>query len=349
MAKTEDFVIGTYTNRTSHGIYRVTFNEDAERLENVRLAVETVKPSFLQVNKLHRVFTIKRGMRGEIGEGGIAIYQLYDDDRPAVLLSTELLSGPTPAYLCLDAKRNLVYAANYHAGRIDVFWHTPDGQLLRVDHVEHTGQTGPRPEQDSPHVHYADLTPDGRLITCDLGLDQIDVYDVSDKGKLSLVTTFHDEPGFGTRHLAFHPSGKYVYVIGELSSQIETLRYDSSTGSLDRLQQISTIMPTWLKHNGASAVRVSPDGRFVYASNRGENTLVVYAVQEDGTLKEVQRISSAGDFPRDFNFSRNGKYIIAGNEHSDTLVLYKRNEETGGLSVLQQDLICPEPICIQRY
>lgn len=249
----------------------------------------------------------------------------------------------------MDTKRHLLFGANYHGSRIDVFKIGENGELTRTDSVVHDGPTGPRPEQAIPHVHYADLTPDGRLITCDLGEDLITIYDISDDGKLTEVSHFQDDPGFGTRHLAFHPDGKYVYVLGELSSELEVFKYDAETAKLTRIQKLKTIPSTWTAHNGAGAIHISSDGRFVYTSNRGENTIAVYEVQADHTVKHIQSISSEGDFPRDFNFSPDEKYIVCANQESDDLALYARDAESGKLTLLQKGVHCPEPICVQQY
>lgn len=343
---TEDFIIGTYTNKTSQGIYRVTFDESKQRLEAVHLAVHMLKPSFLQVGLHHRIFTIKKAADGT---KGVADYVLGDNSHNAKLLGQDLFQGPSPAYIGLDVKRHLVFGANYHGSRIDVFKVSPDGKLTRTDSVVHHGKTGPRPEQAIPHVHYADLTPDGRLITCDLGEDLITIYDISDDGKLTEVSHFQDDPGFGTRHLAFHPNGKYVYVLGELSSELEVFKYDASNAELTRIQKLKTIPSTWRAHNGAGAIHISHDGRFVYTTNRGENTIAVFAIQPDFTVKHIQSISSEGDFPRDFNFSRDEKFIVCSNQNSDNLSLYRRDAETGKLTLLQKGVHCPEPICVQQY
>lgn len=343
---TEDFIIGTYTNKTSKGIYRVTLDEDAEHLQPAQLAVNILKPSFLQVGADHRVYTIKKAADGT---KGVACYQLDSDAASARLLGEALFDGPSPAYVGLDEKRHLLFGANYHGSRIDVFKISQDGQLTRTDSVIHDGATGPRPEQAIPHVHYADLTPDGRLITCDLGEDLITIYDITADGKLTEVSHFQDDPGFGTRHLAFHPNGKSVYVLGELSSELEVLKYDTPTAQLTRLQKVKTIPASWTAHNGAGAIHLSSDGRFVYTSNRGENTIAVFAIQPDFTVKHIQSISSEGDFPRDFNLSRDERYLVVANQNTDNLSLYRRNLTTGRLSLLQKNVHCPEPICVQRY
>lgn len=342
----EDFIIGTYTNKDSQGIYRVTLNDG--KLERPRLAVKLQKPSYLQVGTNHLIYTIKKGPDGQ---KGVAIYKLAGDDpERAELVAEQLFASPSPAYIGLDEQRHLLFAANYHGSRVDVFDLGPDNDRLgRTDLVAHTGETGPAPEQDIPHVHYADLTPDGRLVTCDLGQDLVTVYDILSDGKLAEVSRYQEEPGFGPRHLAFHPNGQYAYILGELSSELDVVKYDSTTDRFTRIQKVKTIPANWTAHNGAGAIRISRDGKFIYTSNRGENTIAVFTVNPDFTVDHIQSISSEGDFPRDFNFSHDEKYLLAANQNSENLTLYQRSPETGKLTLLQKNVSCPEPICVQRY
>ena len=175
----ENFLIGTYTKKDSKGVYAVTLDDDAGKLSNVRLAIPSQKPAYLQVGSNDRVYAIKQ----IDDQGGVASYSLKDDN--AKMLSKVLAAGAPPAYVGLDRERHLLYSANYHTAKVDVFRINEDGTLTQTDSVTHQGATGPRPEQEAPHVHFADLTPDKRLVVCDLGMDLIVIYDVSADGKLT--------------------------------------------------------------------------------------------------------------------------------------------------------------------
>lgn len=340
----EQFLIGTYSNKNSRGIYEVTLDTDQERLINNHVVIEIKKPQYLQVSADHRVYTIERG---PADLGGIAVYEL--ENHQAKKLSETLWHGPTPAYLGLDEKRQLLFAANYHGSWIDVFKIQSDGTLVQTEHLVHDGPTGPRPEQDMSHLHYADVLPDGRLITCDLGEDMLNVYDVTVNGKLVPVSGFHSHPGFGTRHLVCHPNGKYIYVVGELSSEIEIFQYDQTTGKLHYLANRKTIPADWTAHNGAAAIRMTNDGQYIYVSNRGENTIAVFKILSDYTLEKVQSISSEGEFPRDFNFSQDERYLIAANQNTENLTLYRRDPATGLLTMVDKDVDSPEAINVQPF
>ena len=292
---TEQFLIGTYTKKDSKGVYKVTLDPQKEEITKVELAIPSQKPAYLQVGSDKRVYAVKQ----IDDQGGVASYSLKDDN--AKMLSKVLAAGAPPAYVGLDEKRHLLYSANYHTAKVDVFKINDDGTLTQTDSVLHQGATGPQPEQDSPHVHFADLTPDQSLVVCDLGMDLVVVYDVS------------------------------------------------ADGTFSHVQTIKTIPDDWTAHNGAAAIRLSKDGKFIYTSNRGENTIAVFEVQPDFTVKHIQSISTEGDFPRDFNLSSDESFLLASNQNSDNLTLYKRDPETGKLTLLQKDVACPEPVCVQRF
>lgn len=340
----EDFLIGTYTQKTSKGIYTVTLDSDQQRLVNNHVIVNSEKPAYLQGGPNNLVFAIRQ----EGNRGGVASYQINDDH--ATLIDKSLSAGAPPAYVGFDQKRMLLFSANYHTAQVTVYKIGPDGKLTQTDSVTHEGQTGPKPEQgDGPHPHYADLTPDGRLAVCDLGMDLLVIYDISNEGHLTAVNQYHFAPGFGTRHLVFHPNGKFVYVLGELSSKLAVLKYQAPDASFTALQTISTIPTDWTAHNGAAAVHISSDGRFIYCSNRGENTIAVFAVQSDFTLTHIQSISTAGDFPRDFELSTDERFLVASNQNSDNLTLYRRDKDSGKLTMIQKDVVSPEPVCVKKW
>lgn len=339
----EDFLIGTYTKKTSRGLYAVTLDDEEQKLTNVRLVVASQKPAYLQVVG-DRLFAIRQEDR----HAGVTSYRLAADQ--AHLVNKSLTPGPAPAYVGLDQQRHLLFAANYHKATIEVYKIDLQGKLIRTDVVTHQGIPGPRPEQaDGAHCHFADLTPDNRLIVCDLGLDLVVIYNVSNDGKLTAVSRFKTPAGYGPRHLTFSPDGHYCYLLGELSSKLMVLKYDRSSAQLTALQTISTIPEDWTAHNGAAAIHLSADGRFLYCSNRGENTIAVFAIQSDQTLKHIQSITTAGDFPRDFELSADESFLVASNQNTDNLTLYRRDKSTGRLTLIQKDVACPEPVCVKRW
>lgn len=276
-------------------------------------------------------------------QGGVASYDL--NVNPPKLINRVLQPGSSPAHISIDENRQLVYASNYHEGRINVYKINRDRSLTTTDEIVHTGN-GPRPEQDGAHVHFAAVTPDfQRLAVADLGNDTLTTYTISDAGKLGDPVVFHAEPGFGPRHIAFNHNNPVAYLLGELSSQVSILSYDAATGSFELIATLPTIPEDYTDHNGAAAIRLSSDQRFLYVSNRGFNSLTVFAVSPDGrNLSQLQQISTAGDFPRDFNFDLTERYVLAVNQNTSNGTLYSRDSKTGLLTEEQRDIPTPEAV-----
>ena len=318
-------LIGGYTKHESAGVYQFDFigSGDQAHLEQRRNVVEVGGPTYFQKDGQF-IFTIKN----ENGQGGIAAFA------NGKLVSQLLHEGSSPAYIGINKEKKLLYTANYHTGVLAVISYDDQGQLTLLDQVKHENKgLGPRPEQAGAHPHYFDETPGGHLVSCDLGQDRVDFYGF-DGQKLTHLASYQNEDGFGSRHLAFSPDGKYFYVAGELSSQVNVVKFRS-------LATYSTIPESWDQHNGAAAIRLSSDGKFLYVSNRGHDSIAVFAVLPDQALKLVQRVSTFGEFPRDFNWDAEEKYVVAANQNSNNATLYQRQSD-GTLTPLEKDIAVPE-------
>ncbi|MST86647.1 lactonase family protein [Lactobacillus porci] len=326
-------LIGGYTKHESEGIYQFDFigagNE--AHLEQGRNVVKVGGPTYFQ-KAGDLIFTIKN----ENGQGGIAAY------RRGKLVSQLIHDGSSPAYVGINQDKRLLYTANYHTGMLSVISYDEQGQLTLLDQVKHEDRAlGPKPEQDTAHPHYFDETPGGHLVSCDLGQDRVDFYAFKD-GKLSHLASYQNEDGFGTRHLVFDPSGQYFYVTGELSSQVNVVKFDEASWMFQNVATYSTIPADWDKHNGAAAIRMSKDGRFIYVSNRGNDSIAVFEVKADHTLKLIQRVSTFGEFPRDFNWDEEEAYVVAANQNTNNATLYARNAADGSLTPLVKNIQVPE-------
>ena len=326
-------LIGGYTKHESEGIYQFDFigagNE--AHLEQGRNVVKVGGPTYFQ-KAGDLIFTIKN----ENGQGGIAAY------RRGKLVSQLIHDGSSPAYVGINQDKRLLYTANYHTGMLSVISYDEQGQLTLLDQVKHEDRAlGPKPEQDTAHPHYFDETPGGHLVSCDMGQDRGDFYAFKD-GKLSHLASYQNEDGFGTRHLVFNPSGQYFYVAGELSSQVNVVKFDEASWMFQNVATYSTIPADWDKHNGAAAIRMSKDGRFIYVSNRGNDSIAVFEVKADHTLKLIQRVSTFGEFPRDFNWDEEEAYVVAANQNTNNATLYARNAADGSLTPLVKNIQVPE-------
>lgn len=332
----EPVLFGTYTKKSSHGIYRAFLDTETKTLSKPELFLEIQNPTYLTLSPQKTLLTIS----SQETLGGISSY----NDTNQALYNEVLFDGPNPCYVSLDEDRQLVYSANYHKGEILSYQLAADQTLTLADRVVKTG-SGPLPEQTAAHMHYSDLTPDKRLVAIDLGADTVYTFDVAPTGKLTEVAALKVPAGFGPRHLVFAPNKQYAYLVGELSSQVATLRYHDD-GHFDYLGALKTIPADWTEHNGAAAIRCSQDGKFVYVSNRGHNSLAVFTVQADHSLTLSQLISTAGEFPRDFALDPSEHFVVVANQNTDNASLYERDTTTGQLTLLQADIALPEGVCV---
>lgn len=331
-------LIGGYTKKTSKGIYELPLtgeNNDA-RLGKAENIISVGGPTYFQKDG-DLVFAINNA--GD--EGGISAFKLSTQGANEV--DHYLTPGASPAYLGINRADKLIYTANYHTAILSVFSYGSDGKLDLIDQITHQAKSlGPRPEQiDGPHPHFFDQTPAGNLVSCDLGNDTVDFYHL-EKGKLKHLAQYKNEPGFGTRHIVFSKDGNYFYVVGELSSQINVVKFNEDNWNFENIATVKTIPEDFTAHNGAAALYISKDGKYVYNSNRGHNSITVFKVNDDHTLSLVQRVSTFGDFPRDFNWDADQKYVVAANQNTDNATLYLRNAGTGTLTPIQKEIAVPE-------
>ena len=332
---TQTVYFGTYTRRESKGLYKADFDSNNGTLSNLTLVAEEASPTYLAFDAADHLYTVG----AENGQGGIAAF-----DKDFKLLNHVVEEGAPLCYVAVDEKRDLVYGANYHKGQVLVYKRLSDGRLELADSDTHEG-SGPHENQASPHVHFTDLTPDQYLVTCDLGTDQVVTYDLSKDGKLKKLDTYTCAPGAGARHLVFHNYYKMAYLICELNSTIEVLIYDG-VGQFEHLQTVSTLPEDFTGANGTAAIRLSADGKFLYGSNRGHDSIAVYKILKDGSLELVEITPTNGKNPRDFNITPDQKYIIAVHQDSDNATVFKRDIESGKLTEVSHDFYVPESVCV---
>ena len=340
----EKILVGGYTKRESKGIYSFDLDIAKEELSNLTEVAHIQNATYFALDKAKQhLYTCAADENG----GGIAALS-YKRGKTELLNSVTSVGAPL-CYLAVDNERGFVYGANYHLGEIRVYKIQKNGSLTLTDTVKHEGEGSKvHPGQERPHVHYTDLTPDGRLVTCDLGTDEITVYDVvGEEGKLSLVSLYRMPAGTGVRHLTFHPNGKIAYAIGEFSSTVTVLSYNEEKGRFAALETISTLPVDFEGTKSASALRLSSDGAFLYASNRGHNSIAIYSVSPLGTKITLEDIvKTEGETPRDFNFNSTEDFIIVAHQDSDNISLFRRNRKTGMLTLKQKDFYSPEGTCI---
>lgn len=332
---TQTVYFGTYTKRASEGIYQADFDEQTGHLSNLQLTAAMTSPTYLAFADSQHLYSVA----SDGPDGGIASF-----NPDFSLLNTAYEEGAPACYVAVDEERNLVYAANYHKGQVLVYQRQADGRISLTDKVSQQG-SGPHENQGSSHVHFADLTPDQYLITCDLGADKVTSYEVSEDGKLSELAVYQTSPGAGPRHIVFHHHYKTAYLINELNSTIDVLFYDGA-GQFEHFQTISTVPADYDGQKWASAIRLSADGRFLYASERAHNSIAVYSVLADGSLELLDITATDGQVPRDFSLSPDENYLIAVHQESDNATIFKRDKESGLLTQVSHDFYVPEAVCI---
>lgn len=338
-----EILLGTYTRRTSDGIYKVELNQANKQIENLALVAEVGSPTYLDTTQdKNIIFTIVN----EDDQGGIASFVKQEEDGSYKRQDAILADGASPAYIKYDETRHFIYTSNYHKGEVAVYKTDNEGKLELLDTVKHSGSSI-HENQKSPHAHYSDLTPDEKyLVVCDLGTDELYTYEVDDAGKLNEVSRLKVKAGSGPRHLVFHPTLDIAYLFAELSSEMITLAYNPKTGEFKEKQTVSTIPAEHTSFNAGAALRITNDGQFLYASNRGHDSLAVFATEKDGRLTLVEHTPTEGETPRDFALDPSDTFIVVGHQDSDNLTLFERNAENGTLKLLQKDFYAPEVVNI---
>lgn len=337
--------IGTYTKGDSKGIYSFTLDTEAKQINNVKAVAELNNPTYVNISNDNKVLyaVVKEG-----DKGGVASFAINNQTGELTELSRQVTEGASPCHVSVDKNNQQVVTANYHRGTVEAFLVNEDGTVNPSTSImQHEGQ-GPHERQEKPHTHFSGFTPDERFVVAvDLGIDKVITYKI-DNGALTEAHTLLVKAGSGPRHITFHPNGKYAYVMTELSNEVIALSYNAETGIFTELQYIAAIPEDFTENSQGSAIHISSDGRFVYAGNRGHNSIAVFRVNEEtGELALVEYTSTEGNWPRDFALDPTESFIVASNEESGNLVLYTRDKETGRLTVIQSDVAVPYPVCVK--
>ena len=354
--------IGTYTaeaGSTSKGIYAYRFDTDTGEIASIGVAAETANPSFLAVHPNQRFLYAVNETGNYQGQksGAVSAFSIDHTTGKLTLLNEVASKGADPCYITVDKTGKYVLVANYTGGSVAVFPVLEDGRLGEATaFIQHTGHGADPERQEGPHAHSIDLSPDERFaIVDDLGLDETLVYRFDRaKGSLTLndpqiyTTLAKADPGAGPRHFAFNPNGKFAYVVNEIQSTVSVLSYDGSAGVLRRLQTISTYPKDFSAHNDDAEIQVQPSGKFLYASNRGHDSIAVFAIDPDkGTLTLVEYASTNGKTPRSFEIAPGGSLLFAANEKSNNIVVFSIDAKTGRLKPTGKVLDVSEPVCVK--
>ncbi len=347
--------VGTYTKGESKGIYRFRFDPVTGRMSQPEIAVEARDPAFLAVHPNGRVlYTIDEGADPAKASGrGVAAYAIDARSGALTLLNQQSCGGSGPCHLSVDRTGRTLLVANYGAGSVSSIKLMPDGRLGEVGStIKHEGSSVNPARQSAPHAHAIDVSPDNRFaLAPDLGIDRVKIYQL-DAATATLRPHTPDSaslpPGSGPRHLAFHPTGKFVYVINELVCTIAAFRYEAATAALVPLQTITTLPAgeTVSPRISTAEIAVHPSGKFVYGSNRGHNSIAVFAVDAaTGHLTSVQHQPTLGRTPRHFALDPTGAWLLAENQDTASIAFFRIDPATGRLTSADVSVAVPNPVC----
>jgi len=346
--------VGTYTKAESKGIYGYRFDAASGQLSSLGLEAETVNPSFLTADGARGFLYAVNEVPQYMGAQGGAV-TAFAIDRPSGKLSRlndTSSRGADPCYISLDKAGHYVLVANYTGGNVAALPVLKDGRLAAASAFRQDSGSGPNHErQEGPHAHWIETTADNRFaLVADLGIDKILVYHF-DPGSGALTP---NEPpaanlqaGAGPRHLAFAPDEKFAYVIDELQSSITAFAYDSAQGRLGAFQTISTLPKDFHGRNTAAEIQVHPSGKFLYASNRGDDSIAAFSIdQSTGHLTLIGHFKSGGKTPRHFAFDPTGTRLLVANQESSNIVLFNIDRTSGNLTQKSQINNVPSPVCL---
>ena len=344
--------VGTYTSgpggspNGSKGIYALQADGNGH-FKALGLQAEVADPSFLATDSKHQ-FLYAATERGR-PSGYLNSYAIDPATGALRFLNRVPSNGTSTAHLAVDQTRHWLLVANYGSGSVASFALKPDGSIGEmVDFHQHSGSSVNPHRQMGPHPHEAVMSPDNRfLLVPDLGLDKVFVYALDRAtGKLTLASTTDTRPGFGPRHMLFGKGGKFAYVLGEMSSAVAVMSYDKKNGKLTLVENIDTIPPQLTVENNSAELALSNDGHFLYATNRGHDSVTVFKVNAaNGKLTNVQNIPTRGRIPRGMSLDPDGTHLLTGNQDSGTVTVFDRNQSTGHLSDGEM-LDVPAPVCI---
>jgi 6-phosphogluconolactonase len=343
--------VGAYTepqyDGRATGISIFDFDAETGTLRPIGDAAETANPSFLAIDDTGRFLYAVN----ELPEGGVTAFARDPQSGALTALNSQRSHGADPCYISLAPDGRFALVANYTGGTAAVLPIAADGRLEPATEVVHYQGSGPRPQQDAAHAHMIAPDPTGEhILVTDLGTDQLYVYQLDPAGKLIPNTTgtptAKEEPGAGPRHFAFAPDSGALYVINELDSTLSVYAYDGERGALQPIQTVSTLPAGFSGENACAHVVVSPDGRFVYGSNRGHDSIAIFAVGDGGLVTPVGHESTRGKTPRGFALDPSGDWLLVANQDSDTIVIFRRDRATGLLEARGEAAASPSPVAV---
>ena len=351
--------IGTFTHFNgadtgSHGIYAGHFDSETGRLSGLTLAAEGANPSFLVFSPDHKHLYATSEVATTDGRpaGGVYAFAVNAADGSLKLLNRASAGGPGPTHIAIDPSGRAVMVANYDNGSIAALPVKPDGSLGEpATYLQHTGKSVDPKRQDHAYAHSVTFSRDGRFVfSDDLGTDKLYAYGI-DPATCALTPldppSVSLKPGSGPRHFALHPDGRHAYVVSEMASTVTVFDYNAAKGSFNETQTVSTVPPGFKDSNSGAEIAVHPSGKFVYTSNRGQDSIALFRVEAaTGHLTLVETVPTQGKTPRFFGIDPSGRWLVAANQNSNTLVVFRIDAATGRITPAGSTAELGAPVCV---
>ncbi len=343
--------IGTYTNGASKGIYVYRFNTSTGSGTEIS-TIKADNPSYLAISPDGK--HIYSADESEGPAGSVGAYSFDPLTGKLLQLNIQSSMGNGTCYISEDKTQKWVVVANYGSGNLTALPVNSDGSLAPAAQViQHTGTGINKERQEKAHVHSTIFSPDEKfLYVADLGTDKEHIYKFDPQQSVPLSEANDSfvsvTPGSGPRHIAFLPNGPYLYLISEMAGTVDAFHCDKKTGKLTEFQRIRTTAVSFTGDPGSADIHIRPDGKFLYASNRGvSNTLAVFAIEKDGRLTAKQCISVNGKHPRNFVIDPTGHFLLVANRDSDNIVVFAIDPASGLLKATGKELKVPNPVCLK--
>jgi 6-phosphogluconolactonase len=345
--------VGIYTGPDSKGIPAFRYDAAQLALEPLGTVAEMPRPSFLALSPDRRfLYAVSELGNDAKSEGYVYAFAIDSATGKLAFLNRQASGGGGACHLVVDKSGKFVLVANYGSGSAASFPLKPDGSIgERISKIQFEGSGPNSARQRGPHAHAVVLSPDNRfLFVPDLGTDRIEILHFdSSNGSLAPSTPpgVAVKPGAGPRHFTFSPDGRFAYLICEMGSLVIAFHYDSSTGSLTEIQSASTLPDGFTGVNNSAEIMIDPNGRFLYASNRGHDSIAVFSIDnQTGKLERVQIESTQGRTPRNFTIDPTGRYLLVADQDSNRIVLFNRDAQTGKLASAGKTVDAPSPVCL---
>lgn len=339
--------VGTYTKNKSKGLYRINFNITSGNIEKSNLAYEIENPTYLSIDKERHILysTCKIGEKS-----GVTSFKYWQEKDNLYLINSILSEEKPPCHVSISKNKQILISSNYHENKMLVY-NILDGLILNSPITgSHNGSSINPLRQEKPHIHCSIFTADEKyILSIDLGIDKMIISSLKDN-KLTQMNdiSYSFSPGTGPRHITYSKANPFYYVLSELTSELFVFKYDSkSEVPFKNIQTLSSLPKDYKDLKAGSAIRIHKNNKFLYTSDRGNNSLSLFFInQSDGSLKYIDTFSCKGDSPRDFQIDPTGNFLLCANENSDSISIFSINQTTGILTFIKSENI-PTPTCIE--